>query len=604
MSTNIASESNATSEGLRAQDELVRKLDAAGPWTIVVGDAFVRGMRDIGYKDTAYAAAELIDNALQAAASRVDVVFGYDRGAKPTQVAVVDDGYGMQPQMVRASLMWGAGTRFADRTGYGKYGYGLPSASVSQCQRVTVYSKTESGTWHSCHLDVEEISRGDWGHSLEMPKVKVEEPPQFVVEFLTKGKRWPDFGHGTVIVWDKLDRIENKLRDPLRAMLLSNLGVIYRNVLVQVPMTVDGVPVEPCDPLFMTEGFRGYDIDEDRAVGLPGATIDVKDGDHVIGNLRIRYARMPATFFRVPEAKHTNRPGRNQTNERLEIRDANLGIIFTRAGRQIEVIRQVRSIPGGAINATTDRFWAVEVDFDPTLDDFFSITTSKQQVRPDPKIWDILKDRAKLFTAIGEMRSAYDKEAKVIAAKNEADKSEKRASIAAIEAAEKFRPKPPEESPERAKEAEENLHQEARKRADRAGVKPEVVEREITANQVGKARAVETEDMPGAPFFRCVQLGGQRILYLNVGHPFYRELYGSADATPRLRASLEVLLWVLGDAEVDSNPGSDRRQFYEQERGGVWSPQVAAALMQLKRLPLMEADEPTAVDMAQVAPDK
>ena len=34
----------------------------------------------------------------------------------------------------------------------------------------------------------------------------------------------------------------------------------------------------------------------------------------------------------------------------------------------------------GSINATTDRFWAVEVDFDAALDELFSITTSKQQV--------------------------------------------------------------------------------------------------------------------------------------------------------------------------------------------------------------------------------
>src|SRR5207253_10660425 len=48
MSTNVASETKIPSEGLHAQDELIKKLDAAGPWIIHVGDAFVRGMRDIG----------------------------------------------------------------------------------------------------------------------------------------------------------------------------------------------------------------------------------------------------------------------------------------------------------------------------------------------------------------------------------------------------------------------------------------------------------------------------------------------------------------------------------------------------------------------------
>ena len=87
-------------------------------WDILVGDAFVRGMRDIGYKSVSFALAELIDNAVQASASHVDIVFGFDGGSKPTRLAVIDDGYGMEPKMVRACLIWGAGTRADDRSGF------------------------------------------------------------------------------------------------------------------------------------------------------------------------------------------------------------------------------------------------------------------------------------------------------------------------------------------------------------------------------------------------------------------------------------------------------------------------------------------------------
>src|SRR3954451_7156292 len=93
-------------EGLRVQREYIKKLEADNfTWDILVGDAFVRGMRDIGYKSTAFAMAELIDNSIQAAATQIDIVFGFDGGAKPTQIAVIDDGYGMEPTMVRASLV-------------------------------------------------------------------------------------------------------------------------------------------------------------------------------------------------------------------------------------------------------------------------------------------------------------------------------------------------------------------------------------------------------------------------------------------------------------------------------------------------------------------
>src|SRR5437763_244647 len=68
-------------EGLQAQRDFINKLEAERfGWDILVGDAFVRGMRDIGYKSVSFALAELIDNAVQASASHVDVVFGYDGG--------------------------------------------------------------------------------------------------------------------------------------------------------------------------------------------------------------------------------------------------------------------------------------------------------------------------------------------------------------------------------------------------------------------------------------------------------------------------------------------------------------------------------------------
>jgi hypothetical protein len=581
-------------DGLMAQDDLIAALEQTG-WELMIGGAFVRGMRDIGYKSTAFALAELGDNSIQAGARNIDIVFGFDQGAKPTKLAIVDDGHGMKPKMVRASLIWGAGTRHLQRDGFGKYGYGLPSASVSQCFRVEVYSKVEGGDWYMAYLDVDEIVDGKWtkGNKIETPTEQQTEPPAFVIEHLKETGRWDTFTHGTVVVWDRLDpnRIDARRREDLRNKLIMNLGVIYRNYLIETPMTVDGVAVEPCDPLFLTEGFRYHDLDDDRAIALPPAVVPVKDKatGTEIGVMRVRFARMPSTFFRKPEFKRNNRPGRGNTNERLEIADANNGIVFLRNGRQIDVIRPPRKI--GSINATTDRFWAVEVDFDATLDELFSITTSKQQVTPDERVWDMLNNQANLFKVIGQMRTAYEKEAKALASDVENEKLEKRASIEAIEEAEKFRIfKKPGDTPERREEAKNNLDRSARDKARKTGLLPEVVERELIAEREGVTSLVEVEDMPGAPFYRCVQEGGTRVLYLNVAHAFYTELYHGPGSTPRLRAGLEVLLWTLGNAEVDADPDTDRRKFYERERSSVWTPQLADALDVLRNISLVESN--------------
>jgi Histidine kinase-, DNA gyrase B-, and HSP90-like ATPase len=580
-------------EGIEAQRVLIQHLEESKfGWDIVVGDAFVRGMRDIGYKNTAYALCELIDNSIQASAKHIDLVFGFDNSSKPNKLAIVDDGHGMEPKMVRAALVWGAGTRANNRDGFGKYGYGLPSASVSQARRVTVYSKTAEGAWHSAHLDVDEISEGKWsaGHRIEMPHEKAEQPPKFVFDELKKLGR-DLLSNGTVVVWENIDRVDLRQRDALRAKLLTDLGVIYRNYLVATPITVDGTDVEPCDPLFLTPGFRYYDIDDDRAIEMAPAVVEIKDrdSDRIVGKMRVRYSRLPATFFRTPDAKRTNKPGKKQINERLAVADANNGIIFLRNGRQIDVVRPPRGM-NFQINATTDRYWGIEVDFDASLDDYFAITTSKQQVKPDDRIWDMLKDKAGVLTSVANMRSDYEKDAKQIALAAEADK--KRASIEAIEDAKKFRTsKPPQETPERRKEAEGNLRREVEKRAKNSGVNPEVIEKELVAKQEGNEFAVETEDLPGAPFFRTEQRGGQKVLLLNVAHRFYMDLYMGAGTSPRLRAGLEVLLWTLGIAEVEADPDSDRRRFYERERGSVWSPYLADALTSLGRIEIVAEAE-------------
>jgi Histidine kinase-, DNA gyrase B-, and HSP90-like ATPase len=575
-----------------AQKALVDQLDKSG-WDLIVGDAFVRGMRDIGYKSTSYALSELVDNSIQANATWVEVIFGFEKGrAMPAQIAVIDNGGGMFDKMVPASLIWGAGTRLDNRSGFGKYGYGLPSASVSQCLRVEVYSKTQGDPWAMSYLDVEEIARGDWTkeHRIKTPGSKLTEPPAFVVDHLKAKASWP-LESGTVVVWEKLDaaRIDRRRREDLRNNLLTNLGIIYRNYLARTPITVDGIKVEPCDPLFLTPGFRYYDIDKDRAEEQPAAIVEVidKETKEPRGTMRIRFSRMPATFFRKPEAKDNNRPSRGDNNERLAVADANNGIIFLRNGRQIDVVKPPKAHT--YLNATTDRFWAVEVNFDATLDDRFGMTTAKQQIVPNDQIWDLLADKAKIFEAIATMRTAYKKDAAKVAAKA---KKSKPASVEAIRHASKFKTTPkPADTPARKEEAERNLKEEARRRAEKAGVSPETVEAELIAKERESSHAVEAEDLPGAPFFRCEQRGGQRVLLLNVAHPFYTDLYAGPTSDARLRAGLEILLWALGETEVDADPESDRRRFYEAERPQAWSPYLKDALVSLRQIETIDDND-------------
>jgi len=122
------------------------------------------------------------------------------------------------------------------------------------------------------------------------------------------------------------------------------------------------------------------------------------------------------------------------------------------------------------------------VDFDASLDEEFSITTSKQQVTPNERIWDMLKDSGKMMAAISGDATGVP-EGRQARRREERRRQELQAGISRGDrgGAESSDTKAPQDTPERRQEAVENLRTEAERRGGRAGIDPVVVERELVA---------------------------------------------------------------------------------------------------------------------------
>ena len=115
---------------LKEQLEFLKKGGASGMSGVVLVDAFLKGIRDLGYKDTAYALNELNDNSFQAGARNIHYeLIGTNN--KIDELVIYDDGHGMVKDMLPVAVTWGGTHRQGSRKGFGKYGYGLPSASLS-----------------------------------------------------------------------------------------------------------------------------------------------------------------------------------------------------------------------------------------------------------------------------------------------------------------------------------------------------------------------------------------------------------------------------------------------------------------------------------------
>jgi hypothetical protein len=402
--------------------------------------------------------------------------------------------------------------------------------------------------------------------------------PEWVLK--TIATTFKSLEHGTAVVVSKIDieRLTYPKLHRLKEFLLQQLGVTYRNFLRTVDIYVGDTKVEPIDPLFITEGFKFYDEDEDRAEALPPLVLDVKTADkkEVAGQVRVRFAYMPPTFLRLPESKHKADGRGSKQNSRFAIRKENNGAIVLRAGRQIDVVTSKCPWFGFQNN---DRYAAFEIDFDPVLDEEFHITTSKQQVVLSPRMWDILEVNG-VKDAINEMRTRWERENKIFRKEVEDERkvgAEKhRPSEEAMEEAEKYSPAPTVTvTQEQVKKGQQALEEEANKTAKETGLPVETVKQQYEIEAKGRPYKVVFDDVPGGPFYRVQQFGGQKRLFINRAHRFYTDLYAHEGTSAQARYGLEALLFVLGTGELTSR--KEIQLFYQTERGR-WSSMLTTAL--------------------------
>ncbi|TCL68445.1 ATP-binding protein [Rhizobium sp. BK251] len=370
---------------------------------LTLDEAFIRGIRHIGYRSNLHAFAELIDNSIQAYAQRIDLIFGYDETSslkKPNRIAIVDDGHGMPPEMLRLAMMWGGTHRENDRDGLGRYGYGLPCAAVSIGRRFSVISKIEGGVPFQVTLDLDALDMGHYRNSeghLAMPAPQAADIPDFVEAHLASA--YPEgWQSGTVVVIEKLDRLEWATTAGIRTNLIRHLGVIYHKMADLAALHVGDTRIEPVDPLFLSHNAILHDLDEDRAVALE--PIDVRILNPATGQdaiVTLRYSWLPPTFGAIDKSRDA--VGLN-ANARFPILKEFHGVIFSRNGRLIDVHSRIP----WTIFVNNDRYIRVEIEFSAKLDELFGVTTSKQQVTVSPSVWDALR-QAGLHKAIEQLRA-------------------------------------------------------------------------------------------------------------------------------------------------------------------------------------------------------
>ena len=345
----------------------------------------VKAMRDNGYRNTAYAIAELIDNAIQAKASSVELLccerqyFVSQRTRRNIhKIAVLDNGVGMDAEVLSAALQFGNGEYLNDRSGIGRFGMGLPSSSISQCRIVEVW------TWQHgpdraiySYIDLDSVESD--------AQTTVPVPEQRAIPDLWRAAGQSFGSTGTLVVWSELDRCLWKTALTIIKNSEYVIGRMYRRFIqqgetsIRMASFVDDMPY-----IFDEERFA--EVNDPLYLMVPSSTPEPydrtamfrEDGDHWEVADDIEYdgsTYRVTTRFTVAKEEPRNRHNAGGTSYGKHAK-RNVGVSLMRAARELELDTSlvIQYDP-------RERWWGVEVEFPPGLDEIFGVTNNKQAAR-------------------------------------------------------------------------------------------------------------------------------------------------------------------------------------------------------------------------------
>lgn len=332
-------------------------------------------LRDVGY-DFPSAVADIVDNALAAGASRVDITVEF--AGRGTFVQIADDGCGMSVNGLIEALRFGSRSTYRSDS-LGRFGLGLKTASLSQARTLTVATRQKGrGRFSARRLDLDLIA--EWDDWLIVDPGRRDPALRGVLEAL-------DNDFATVVRWDNLDRVLPEKRpdggwarrrvDSLIEKTKEHLAIVFHRFIeadigsAGVVLTLNGEKINGWHPLAPDEPATQF---------LPELNFEIAVGDYA-GLVRLQRAVLPtrATFSSPDEFDRLAGPMRWNRQQ---------GLYFYRAGRLVQW--------GGwsglrAIDEHT-KLARASLAFDPDLDELFRVNVAKMRVLLPANLRNLMQD--------------------------------------------------------------------------------------------------------------------------------------------------------------------------------------------------------------------
>ena len=243
-----------------------------------------------GFRDTGYsvktAAADIIDNSIAAGATEVNLDIQLMADGRKI-VCFGDNGEGMDADGVWAAMRYGSPQRTSAKS-LGKFGLGLKTASSSVCLRFSLISRRSAEqplaklTWDLEHV----ADLNDW----EMQNAPVTPDEQENFDNLC-GET------GTLVVWEKCDRILSKDYEPgskekaainvMSRNLAKHISLVFHRFIDwddmderNVVININGQPVAPWNPFYPARS------EQVLAPRMQQLTVELPDGNEDVATIK------------------------------------------------------------------------------------------------------------------------------------------------------------------------------------------------------------------------------------------------------------------------------------------------------------------------------
>ena len=385
-------------------------------------------MRKSGYKGTHYALAELIDNAFDAKATICKIIViekpSPDQKNKSIidKILVCDDGIGMPDEQLSICLQLGGTTNEVEEDRVknkkiGKFGFGLPSASLNQCRDIKVISWDKPNNYRKSRLDFDALMDKK---TVNMPEIQ---SCSINTDLYAKTEACIDNKHGTIVSWEKCDQVKWKSAKGVIENTAAACGQIFRHYLkdgrsiefASYKFEKDKSYVlqlkEICqinDPLFLTkDAYISQSLNKVKSGGDDQAKYynQFSKGAKKSSPTNIRlgakcysktfswagnkYTYSIVTSIAHPDIQH---PGRLKSGKLRSGGNNEVGKFYGKTQHHcINFVRANREIASGSFPNSTHarlytidddraRWWSIEVAFESDLDDLLGVDNKKQGI--------------------------------------------------------------------------------------------------------------------------------------------------------------------------------------------------------------------------------